>query len=173
MLTLRLSDEIFEDSFLKNGKLEFGSEAFIPSIKIYSLNDNKVHNQNIFFSKILIKNISENLRKLSLILFSKFKVMFKKWNGIKNALKSPKSGFASKLTQRAAPRLSYYDKAGDRVENVTLDVFIRSEKFYQALRSEVKSAESCRMVKKFLKLEFFGTIVQNTLAPLNFENLRD
>ena len=170
MLTLRLSDEIFEDSLLKNGKLEFGSEAFIPSIKIYSLNDNKVHNQNMFF----FKNLNQKyFRKLSLILFSKFRVMFKKWNGIKNALKSPKSGFASKLTQRATPRLSYYDKAGDRVENVTLDVFIRSEKFYQALRSEVKSAESCRMVKKFLKLEFFGTIVQNTLAPLNFENLRD
>ena len=33
MLTLRLSDEIFEDSLLKSGKLEFGSEAFIPLLK--------------------------------------------------------------------------------------------------------------------------------------------
>ena len=39
-LTLRLSDEIFANSFLTNGILEFRSEALFFSILSYASNDN-------------------------------------------------------------------------------------------------------------------------------------
>ena len=44
--------KIFENLFLKNGKLEFWSKALIASIEKYSSNENLVHYQKMIFTKI-------------------------------------------------------------------------------------------------------------------------
>ena len=61
-------ERIFENSFFKNGKLEFWSEALISYILSYSSNDNLVHNQNMIYTKIVFTNFRENLLKLSFIV---------------------------------------------------------------------------------------------------------
>ena len=70
--------KIFDNSFLKNAILEFGSEALTVSIYAYSLNDDEVHNKNMISTKIVIRNFRETLQKLSFIFFTKIQMMLAK-----------------------------------------------------------------------------------------------
>ena len=61
------SSKIFENSFLKNGFLEFWTKVLIVSILTYPFNDNQVHNKNydyFIFSKIVITNFRQKLQKI-------------------------------------------------------------------------------------------------------------
>ena len=49
--TVKRSSKSFENSFLKNGILEFVSEATFVSILTYSSNDSYVHKQQLVFRK--------------------------------------------------------------------------------------------------------------------------
>ena len=64
------SSKFFENSFLKNGILEFRSEALIVFILTYSSKDNYVHNQNMIFTKVVITKFHKKLPKLSFMFFS-------------------------------------------------------------------------------------------------------
>ena len=81
---LTKSPKIFQNSLLKNDILEFSSEALIVSILINSSNDNHVRYQNLTFTKIVITNFREKLRKFSFMFFSKIS----KVNDLAKSLKS-------------------------------------------------------------------------------------
>ena len=55
---------MFENSFLKNGVLEFWSKALIASILTYSSNDNEVHNQNMISTKVVFTNFCRKRTKI-------------------------------------------------------------------------------------------------------------
>ena len=67
--------KIFENSFLKNGILELGSETIIVSIFIDSSTDKYVHNTKMISTKIVITVFRKKNRKLSFLFISKIQVM--------------------------------------------------------------------------------------------------
>ena len=67
--------EFFKDSFVKNRILEFSFWTLILSISTYPSNDNKLHRQNMISSKIVMTNIREKLRNVSLMFLSKNHMM--------------------------------------------------------------------------------------------------
>ena len=85
---VKRSSKIFEDSSLKNGILEFWSEALIVSILTYYSNDNYVHNRIMIFIKIVITNFHEKWRKLSIMSFSEIQIIK---DDIKNSLRCCKA----------------------------------------------------------------------------------
>ena len=72
---VKRSSKIFENSFLKNGILEFWSESLFVSILTYASNDNKDHSQNMIFTKIVMTKFREKFWKSSFMFFSEIQII--------------------------------------------------------------------------------------------------
>ena len=68
-------NNVLENSFLKNCLMKFLIEALIVLILTHSLNENKVHNQNMIFTQIVVTNFHEKLRKISFMSFREIQII--------------------------------------------------------------------------------------------------
>ena len=127
---VKRSSKILENSFLKNGILEFWAETEIVSILRCSSKDYDVHNQNMIYAKIVITKFYEILRKLSFMLFSGIRMM-------KTVCQMPKKSFILThsfwIIKVASFRVTNPDSKGVNLETLMIWDVLRASPIVCAL----------------------------------------